>query len=228
MAVQLYNGDCLEVMDKLIAEGVKVDAVITDPPYELETHGGGNRKQWANIHNRFIDSISDGFDYDLVFSKFLRVCKVPNIIVFCSNKQISKIMAWFENKKLSTTLLVWHKQNYCPFGNGKHISDVEFMVFVRGKGAYWNNDYENKSKVYTDDWRIGSKLHPAQKSEQIIEHIVKLHTKQNDTVLDAFMGSGTTGVVCKRLNRNFIGIELDKNYFEIAKKRIENVQGGLF
>ena len=66
-----------------------------------------------------------------------------------------------------------------------------------------------------------SKLHPTMKDKKIIKHLVELLSNENDTVLDCFMGSGTTGVACKELNRNFIGIELDDKYFEIAKKRIE-------
>lgn len=68
-----------------------------------------------------------------------------------------------------------------------------------------------------------SKLHPTMKDIKIIKHLVELLSNENDTVLDPFMGSGTTGVACKNLNRNFIGIELDENYFKIAKERIENV-----
>jgi DNA modification methylase len=218
---QLFCGDCLEVM-KQIPDG-SVDCVITDPPYELDTHGGGNRKQWKNIHNKFIDNLSMGFDCDAAFNEFIRVCKTPNILIFCSNKQISKIMGWFENKKLSTTLLCWHKEKYIPFANGKHMSDVEFIVYVRGKNAYWNNDLpaKEKSKVLKDNWRISKKLHPTQKSIEIIEHLLKLHTAESHVVLDPFMGSGTTGAACKNLNRKFIGIELDEEYFKTAENRIK-------
>lgn len=222
--IDLRQGDCLEVIKELPSKSI--DCIITDPPYELETHGGGNRKQWANIHNNFIKDLSGGFDYDFIFNEFLRVCKTPNILIFCSNKQISKIMSWFENKKLSTTLLCWYKEGYVPFANGKHMSDIEFVVYVRGKNAHWNNeiDIKQKSKVLKDNWRIKNKLHPTQKSLEILEHLINLHTFENDTVLDCFMGSGTTGVACVNANRNFIGIELDEKYFNIAKERIEKAQ----
>ena len=132
-------------------------------------------------------------------------------------------MGWFENKKLSTTLLCWHKEKYVPFANGKHMSDVEFIVYVRGKNAYWNNDLpaKEKSKVLKDNWRISKKLHPTQKSIEIIEHLLKLHTAESHVVLDPFMGSGTTGVACKNLGRKFIGIELDEEYFKTAENRIK-------
>ena len=220
--IDLRQGDCLEVMKDIPDKSI--DLILTDPPFELETHGGGNRKQWANIHNRFIDNLSNGFDYDVVFEEMLRVCKTPNILIFCSNKQISKIMTWFENKKLSVTLLCWHKEGYVPFANGKHMSDVEFIVYVRGKNSHWNNELptKEKSKVLNDNWRIKWKLHPTQKSIEILTHLLNLHSFKNDIVLDCFMGSGSTGIACLNTNRNFIGIELDENYFNIAKERIEN------
>ena len=104
------------------------------------------------------------------------------------------------------------------------MSDIEFIIYVRGKNAHWNNDIEikKKSKVLEDEWRIKNKLHPTQKSIEVITHLLNLHTFENDTVLDMFMGSGTTGVACQNTNRRFIGIEKDENYFKIAKERIDN------
>ena len=220
---KLALGDCLEVMKKIPDK--KVDCIITDPPYELKTHGGGNRKQWKNIHDNFIKDLSFGFEHEKVFNEFLRVCKIPNIIIFCSNKQISKIMGWFEGEKLSVTLLCWYKENYVPFANGKHMSDVEFIVYIRGKNAHWNNsiDVRLKSKVLKDNWRIRGKVHPTQKSIEIMNHLVELHSYENDIILDPFMGSGTTGVACMNLNRKFIGIEKEERYFNIARERIEGV-----
>ena len=148
---QLMFGDCLERM-KEIPDG-SIDCIITDPPYELDNHGGGNTElaQIDLVKNLNIDFISNGFDINVVFGEFLRVCKIPNILIFCSNKQISKTMYYFEQRKLSVTLLVWNKTNPSPLCTGKHLSDVEFIVYVRGKGATFNNDvpFEYKKKVYT-------------------------------------------------------------------------------
>lgn len=224
--MRLYNDKCEVVLDQLISDGVTVDAVIMDPPYKLDTHGGGNRKQWKNIHNNFISDLSAGFDYESIFAKLLRVCPTNNILTFCSNKQLSKIMTFFEDKDLSTTCLAWWKENYCPFGNGKHLSDVEFIVFVRGKGAHWNNDLpaKLKSKIIRAPWRIPKKVHPTQKSVEVMEHLVKLHTLPGDTVLDPYMGSGSTGIACQNLGRKFIGIELNEQYYEIGVQRLKENQ----
>ena len=217
---KIINADCLDVLKELPDKCV--DLVLTDPPYEYENHGGGSSKKWSNLRDNFIKDLSDGFSYEEVFTELLRVCKTPNILLFCSNKQISKIMNFFESKKLSTTLLCWHKEGYVPFANGKHMSDVEFLIFVRGKNVHWNNDLPTveKSKVLKDNWRIKRKIHPTEKSEEVITHLIKLHTFPGDTVLDPFSGSGTTAVVCEKLCRNFICIEKDLEHFEISMGRL--------
>lgn len=223
--VELYWGDCLKIMDGLIADGVKVDAVITDPPYELENHGGTKSpmaKRAAKVRDE-IEFIAKGFDYENVFEKMLKLCKTPNLILFCSNNQISKIMSFFENKKLSTTLLTWKKTNPSPLCNGKHVSDLEYVVYVRGKRAPWNNNAPLSIKYKEKTYPFVSpkeRCHPTEKPVKLMEEYILLHTLENQTVLDPFMGSGTTGVACKRLNRDFIGIELDVNYYMIARERI--------
>ena len=226
--VKLYKGDCVEVMKSLPSNSV--DLIVTDPPYELETHGGGGKSNFAkgrklNILDNHIGFISQGFDYDTVFSEFLRICKVPNILIFCSNDQVSKTMSWFENNGLRVTLLVWHKTNACPLGNGKHISDIEFIVYVRGKGACFNNDtpLKHKSKVFTSPICSGTdRFHPTQKRVEHIKQYLELHSNEGDTILDCFMGSGTTGVASVQSKRNFIGVEIDDKYFDLAEKRIKN------
>lgn len=223
--IDLRCGDCLEIMKDI--EDNSVDMVIIDPPYENDNHGGGTtelaqRKLVKDLH---IDFMSGGFDYDIVFKELLRICKIPNMMIFCSNKQVSKIMSYFEAiPKITTTLLVWHKTNPSPLCNGKYLSDCEFVVYVRGKGATFNNDtpFEFKHKVYTSPIVSNkNRLHPAQKPIELLERYILLHSKENDIVLDVFMGSGSTGVACVNTNRNFIGIELDEGYFEIANKRIK-------
>lgn len=223
--IELHQGDCLKIMSELIDNGVKVDAVITDPSYEFTNHGGTKSqmaKRAAKVRDE-IEFISKGFNYDDVFDKMLTLCKVPNLLIFCSNKQISKIMSYFENKKLSTTLLTWEKTNPSPLCNGKYISDLEFIIYVRGKNSPWNNDAPLKTKYKCKAYPFVSpkqKQHPTQKPVELMEELIQLHTFENSIILDPFMGSGTTGLACKNLNRNFIGIELDENYFNIARDRI--------
>lgn len=223
--IKLWQGDCLKLIKQIPDKSI--DLIITDPPYELDSHGGGNTElaQRKLVKENHINFISAGFDYDLVFNEFIRICKIPNMFIFCSNKQVSKIMQWFENKKLSVTLLVWHKKNPVPLCNKKYLSDCEFIIYIRGKNATFNNNtpFEYKRKVYSSSIVPNKKrLHPTQKPVELLERYILQHSKENDIVIDPFMGSGSTGVACVNTNRNFIGIELNENYFNIAKERIKN------
>lgn len=222
---KLAQGDCLELMKKI--KDKSIDLIVTDPPYELDNHGGGKTDfaQRQLVKDLHIDFISDGFDYDLVFNEFLRICKTPNIIIFCSNKQITKIMSWFENKKLNTTLLVWKKTNPIPLCNGKYISDSEFIVYVRGKNAPFNNDRPTSEKYKVKIFpTVSSKQrkHPTEKPVKLLEELINLHSFEKNWIFDPFMGGGSTGIACMNTNRNFIGFELNEDYFNIAKERIES------
>ena len=220
----IEQGDCLGLMKEIPSRSV--DLILTDPPYEISNHDGGRSalsKRKLFVKSK-VDSMSDGFCYEKCFDEFLRICKIPNILIFCSNKQISKIMSYFESKNLSVTLLVWHKTNPSPLCNGNHLSDLEFIVYVRGKGATFNNNtpFEYKRKIYASGIIPKSiKVHPAQKPIGLLKRYIELHTNENDIVLDPFMGSGSTIIACEKTNRHYIGFELDEKYFEIAKKRIE-------
>jgi DNA modification methylase len=214
-------------MEDMISRGETVDTIITDPPYELETHGKGSNKiaQRKQKQNKDLFFVSNGFDYEKCFNLFLKICKIPNIILFCSNKQLSKTMSWFENAGLSTTLLVWNKFNAIPACNNTYINDVEFIVYVRGKKAPYNNgapiNVKHKIKTYPYP-HMTIREHPTQKPVELIKELVQLHSFAGQTVFDPFMGSGTTGIACMENNRNFIGVEREEKYFNIAKRRIED------
>lgn len=177
----------------------------------------------CKLNDKHIDFISNGFDIENIFKEIERVCKSLNAVIFCSNKQISKIMKYWEDRKYSVTLMVWDKPNPVPFGNGKYISNLEFLVYVRGKNVTFNETgYENNLKTfkYTSP-SSKQRFHPTEKPIPMLERILLKHTKENDLVLDMFMGSGTTGLACLNTNRNFIGIEIDENFYNISKNRNE-------
>lgn len=229
--VKLFKGDCLELMKKL--DDKSVDLICTDIPYELEKHGGTNSTlatRCAKMRDS-VEFMANGIDYDKVFSEFLRLCKIPNMVIFCSNMQIGKIITFFNSRNLKTELLVWEKLNPAPLCNGKYISDLEYIVYVHDKGSCFNNDapyeFKRKCKMYpiviSDE-----KVHPTQKPLKLIEELVVLHSLENQTVLDPFMGSGTCGLVCSAKNRNFIGMEIENEYYIIARNRIEKSRESLF
>jgi site-specific DNA-methyltransferase (adenine-specific) len=209
----------MEVMQGL--DGV--DAVVTDPPYELSSSGPGSSHfgmSLSKFDGADYKAIVNGLDYGKLFEGFEAVQKPMNGFVFCSNKQISKLMAESEKRGLSTTLLVWHKTNAAPFANGVWRGDIEYIVHYRGNGATFNGGAIDKTKVLPHPIIVDSS-HPTVKPQPIIQRFIRNCSNVGDTILDPFMGSGTTLVACAKLGRKGIGIELDPDYFDIACKRVE-------
>lgn len=214
----LYLADCMDIMPEL----GRVDAVVTDPPYELSDSGPGNSHFGMSL-NKFDSNqykkIVNGVDYDSLFDVWSGICAPMNGFVFCSNKQISKLMIKPESMGLSTTLLIWHKINAAPFANGVWKGDIEYIVHFRGKGAVFIGGANEKNKVIPHPLVI-DKSHPTVKPLKVIQRLIRNCSSNGQLILDPFMGSGTTGVACVKEGRSFIGIELDEDYFEIACKRI--------
>lgn len=140
---------------------------------------------------------------------------------------MNKMMNWCNEKGYTFTLTVWNKTNPTPLCNNRYLNSIEFIIHIREKGVPIYGDYHSKHKVYTSAVNKADKEkygHPTIKPIELIEKYVHNHSKEEDTILDCFMGSGSTGVACMNTNRNFIGFELDENYFEIAKNRIEEAE----
>ena len=216
----LILGDCLAVMPTL----GRFDAVVTDPPYELSASGPGTAHHFgaslAKFDSQRYRDIVSGVDYTAMFDCWAGLLKPMNGFVFCSNKQISKLMGEAEKRELSTTLLVWHKVNAAPFANGVWRGDIEYIVHFRGKGATFIGGATDKTKVIPHPI-VQDDAHPTVKPLPVIERLLKNCSAHGDTILDPFMGSGTTLVACQRMGRHGTGIELDPDYFDIACKRVD-------
>lgn len=130
-------------------------------------------------------------------------------------------------------ILVWCKTNPTPFADNTFLPDIEYCLVFREAGKTKLNDgYKLKSKWYLSSTNVQDKKdfeHSTIKPLELVERHIALSTKENDTVLDCFMGSGTTALACKHLHRNYIGFEIDKHYYDIACKRLqgENIRGEL-
>lgn len=222
---KIIHGDCLDIIKQLPDKSI--DLILTDPPYELNIHGGSGMGAFCErklIKTKHIDFICHGFDYDTVFSEFVRICKKVNIYLFCSNQQITKIMNWFENKGYLVTLLVWHKTNAVPLVNNKYHSNAEFIICIREKGATFNNlPVADSTKVFSLPYpHDKNRFHPTQKPLNLIEKLVKRKSNEGDLILDCFSGSATTAIACQNLKRNFICIEKDENFYIKSVERLEN------
>lgn len=229
--MQLYNGDCLEIL-----KGIKnksIDLIVTDPPYDVDTTGGGgtiNTIKKLNKSLKDLDNanISNGYDIELYNTEFVRVMKNINIYIWCNKVQIPDYFNFYVNKlKCKFDILCWHKGNALPTYSNKYLSDTEYCLYFRKGGICSPNNYEDAKTFYLAPINIKDKNiygHPTVKPLDFTKKLIRNSSKENEIVLDPFMGSGTTGHACKELGREFIGIELDEKYFAIAKNRIENIK----
>lgn len=228
---RIINDDCMNILRKLPDKSI--DLIITDPPYELDQLGGVGKSglgQRAKTMRDSIKFVSDGFDYEKVFQEFKRICKPLNLYIFCSNKQITKIMSYFE-KDYPTTLLVWHKTNAIPLANHTYQSNAEFIVCVRDEKSTFNNiGVEKQSKIISMPYPVGYRIHPTQKPVPLVQRLLEIKSNEGDIVLDPFSGSGTTAIACHRMKRKFICIEKDEKFWNDSCKRLEDEkrQGVLF
>lgn len=224
--MELLHGDSYKLIKDIPDKSI--DLVITDPPYLFENGGEGGFEN-ANKHKADLKELSDGFDYSII-DDYFRVLKSVNMYIWCSWKQVYPLLKYFDekqndfNNKLVVQMITWHKTNPIPLCDNTYLSDTEYCLFVREKGTRVYGNCQTKHKYYVTEINQKDKKlydHPTIKPLEIIENLIINSSNEGDIILDTFMGSGTTGCACKRLNREFIGIELSDKYFETAKQRIE-------
>lgn len=223
LKIELHNCDCYDFI-KTVPDN-SVDLVIIDPPYEFDAHGGGGafgskKKAYLNVLEN--TGMTKGFDFKIL-DELVRVLKKINIYIWCSKRQISQYLNYFKDYNLE--ILTWHKSNPLPACNNTYLSDTEYILFFREKGVPIYGNYETKRKFYIspinkEDKKLYS--HPTIKPLNIIENLIINSSLRGEVVLDCFMGSGTTGVACKKLGRSFIGCEINEEYFKIAERRIND------
>jgi site-specific DNA-methyltransferase (adenine-specific) len=240
---KLYLGDCLEVMDRLIEEGIKVDCILTDPPY------GTTACKWDTI-----------IPFDKMWNRLNKLIKPNGAIVlfssqpFTSNLVMSNVKnfkyewIWHKNKggnplnakrmpmKQHENICVFYKNppTYNPimeerYGQGKERVKYKVQggrfnkdrVYGKVDGIVRNTQYsELRNPQTVQFFNVERGLHPTQKPIKLMEYLIKTYTNENELVLDFTMGSGTTGIACLNTNRRFIGIELNEKYFDISINRI--------
>ena len=213
---ELYNDDCFKVMDEFITNNTKVDCVLTDPPYGIDFVSGRRKEKYNKIKN----------DDSLIFlNEFFFKCNEvlkdnSHIYCFCSWHNVDKFKVEFEKYFKLKNILIWEKNNK-GMGDlkGSYAPKYEMVLFGH-KGRRENEGSRQVDVIKAK--KTGNKLHPTQKPTDLLEILIKNSTKENEIILDCFMGSGSTGVACMNTNRRFVGIEIEENYFNIAKNRIEN------
>lgn len=237
MSIKLYKGDCLEIMDDLIADNIVCDVIITDPPY------GTTKCSWDSV-----------IPFDKMWERLNKLIKPNGAIVLFGSEPFSSALR-MSNIKNYKYDWIWGKSNPLgflnvkkqPLRNYENISIFyKYQCFynpqmTKGKayiknhnwqssvyGKYNNvitiNNGERYPKSILKFTRDKDRYHPTQKPVKLMEYLVKTYTNKNELVLDFTMGSGTAGVACKKLERDFIGIEKDDKYFKIAEDRINKAE----
>jgi len=249
LSTQLINADVLDALKEIGTESV--DFVFADPPYFLSNDGFTVKSGKAVSVNKGAWDKSFGFDSEMDFheawiSECLRVLK-PNGTIAISGTYHSIYKCGFLLQKLGCRIIndiAWFKPNGAPALAGRNFTASHETILWASKGKKAkhvfnysiskNWDVENdklysKGKQMRSVWSIPStpkreKLegnHPTQKPLELLKRLVAMCTNEGDTVLDPFCGSGTTGVACVLLNRNFIGIDLDQSYLDLSAKRMK-------
>lgn len=234
--IELYNEDCLKVLEKI--PDSSIDMIFADPPYNLSgkdfvTLQSGkpvvcDKGEWDKIDN--IDEFN---------RKWLQQCKRvlsetgtvwisgtlhnhPSIGVI-----LKELGFWIIND------IIWFKPNASPLLKTNRLAPATELIWLASKSKNYYFNYEiakamNNGKQHKNLIVLNAEkhktIHPTEKPESLLEKFILWGSKENDIILDPFLGSGTTGVVAKKLNRNFIGTEINPDYFKIAQERIEKTQ----
>jgi site-specific DNA-methyltransferase (adenine-specific) len=241
---ELFHGDCLEVMNNLINNNIKVDLILTDLPYETTKCKWDILIPFEDLWDRYNKLTEDNTPIVLFgqepFSSLLRTSNLENYKydIYWEKERLTNINQVKKRvgKTVETISIFYKKQCIYNPQMIKYDGKPRSNKVKNGKLGKLTDDNEKKVFEYKDTgWRyptqvwkyqrdcLTSNLHPTQKPIKLLEDLIKTFSNENAIVLDSCMGSGSTGVACLNTNRKFIGIEKNDEYFNIAKKRIEEL-----
>lgn len=211
---KIYNGDCMTILQDL--EDNSVNMTLTDIPYG-EVNRDSNGLRTLNKENADVMT----FDLEEFLKEIFRVTS-GTIIIFCGKEQLSQIHKFFSEKQKkhqgTVRQLIWEKSNPSPM-NGQYVylSGIENAVWFKKHGGTFNAHCKNTVFKYPCG---RSKLHPTEKNHDLLKELITDNSHEGDLILDPCRGSGSHCLVAKQLNRNYIGIELDESWFNIADNRL--------
>ena len=211
---KIIHGDCIDNMSEM--EDNSVDFTLTDIPYDAVSR---NSNGLRDLDKGKADILT--FNLEKFLNEVYRLSK-NSIIIFCSKEQFSFIYGWFAERKGTVRPIIWHKSNPSPM-NGQYVylSGVEFAVWFKKRGAKTFNAH-CKNTVFKHP-NGSRKIHPTEKNHKLLEELILDNSNVDDIVFDPCLGSGSTLLVAKKLKRNYIGIELEEEYYDIAIKRVSEL-----
>lgn len=227
----IVNDDCRNRLCKL--HDNSIDLILTDPPYNIAKYSTGNIALPGReaLNNDIASWDMVDIDPREFIDEFKRILKPDgNIFIFTSYNLIGKWHEVFDKEFDTFQFFIWHKTNPAPkiFKNG-FLNSCEMIICMWNKGHKWNFSNQNEmhnffeSPICMRPERLSNPKHPAQKPVKLLKHIIKIASNPGDIVLDPFMGVGSTGVAALELKRKFIGCEIEKEYFDASKKRLEEI-----
>lgn len=227
--MKLYCDDAYNKIQEFYKEGIVVDHIITDPPYNISQDNNFSTMKSANRKGVDFGEWDKNFDLTNWIKDYEKILnKNGSMIIFCSYRYIGKIIDALENTGLVVKdILEWKKTNPMPRNiHRRYVQDTEFAIWAIKNGAKWifnkPNDEPYLRAQFSAPVVAGKERtqHPTQKSLFVMEKLINIHTNPGDIILDPFMGSGTTGVAALKNGRSFIGIELEDKYFDLSINRL--------
>ncbi|MDT2806987.1 DNA-methyltransferase [Vagococcus lutrae] len=225
----IYQDDAYKIINNFKENNLKVDHIITDPPYNISKKNNFNTMKTAKRQGVDFGEWDKEFDlYSWIPLYGDLINEGGTFIIFTSYRYISYIADVLEDSGfIVKDILKWKKQNPMPRNiNRRYVQDTEFAIWaVKPKVKWIFNKPEDvsylraefKTPVVSGRERT---IHPTQKSKKLMSEIIQIHSNKEDIILDPFMGVGTTGVASLELKRRFIGIEISDTYYKLAKERL--------
>lgn len=231
----LIQADCMGVVKNIPDKSINL--ILCDPPYNLAKYSTGNMKfDWRSEINNDIAKwdLTELSPSDFI-EEFKRILSpTGNIFVFTSYNIIGKWHAVFDSEYDTFQIMIWHKTNPIPnIRKSSFLNSCELIVCMWNKGHTWNFSKQNEmhnffeSPICMGSERLKAPKHPTQKPIAILKHIINIASNENDLILDMFMGVGSTGVAARELNRRFIGVEINTDYYNASEKRIKRTEASL-
>ena len=221
-------GDSKDIIKRIPDDSI--DFIFTDPPYNIGKHSTGNIPLPGRtpMNNDVAEWDWVDFNPEDWADEFIRILKpTGNLFIFTSYNQIGRWYDCLDHKFDTTNFMIWHKTNPAPkiFKAG-FLNSCEMIFTCWNKGHTWNflsqsemhNFYE--SPICMRPERLSNPKHPAQKPVALLKKIIRMATNEDDIVFDPFMGVGSIGVAALALGRKYIGVEINKIYFDAAKNRV--------
>ena len=218
---RIFNDDCLNVMKRIKSQSI--DLIVTDPPY-LINYKTCYRK---DKKHQFCTVIQNDNNPELITNYIKQCYRIMKndtaMYMFCNCDKVDFFKQQLQKYFKMKNMIIWVKNNWTAGDLKAQFGKQYQIMFLVNKGRKCFN-----GKRHTDVWMFDrvvgkNQLHQNQKPTQLLDRCILSHSNQNDIVFDGFMGSGSTIISCIKNNRKYIGVQLDENYFNIAKERIEKL-----